>query len=411
MKRRDRTASTTIVIVGAGQAGVRAAFALREHGFDGRVILIGNEGQAPYQRPPLSKAFLAGHLSVDRLYLHLPQAFAAHAIELKLHTDVEAIDRASAQLRLRGGGRLGYDKLLLATGCRPRELPCPGARGPGVHYLRTLQDAMRLRESLTRGRRVAIVGGGYIGLEVAAVAASQGAVVTVVEAERVLLSRVTTPIVGEFFAAAHRRHDVRVICDARATAFLGDERLHEVATDTGAIRADLAIVGVGALPNEELARAAGLRCDDGIVVDAHCRTSDPAIFAAGDCASAVDELSGRRVRHESVQNAIDQATAAARNLAGEATRYAAVPWFWSNQYEYKLQIAGTFVGHDEVVERGNRAAGSFALLYRRRGALIGVDAVNMPREYMATRRELAHALAARADARPVHAGVAQAQAA
>ena len=389
VNRRHRTApSEAVVIVGAGQAGAEAAVALREHGFAGRVVLIGDEGQPPYQRPPLSKAFLTGHLSVDRLYLRPAGYWAAHGIELRLHAQVERIDRRATRIQLSGGERIGYDKLLLATGTRARKVELPGARGPCVHYLRTLQDALRLRESVALGRRIAIIGGGYIGLEVAASAATAGATVTVVEAERGLLTRVTTPAIGEFFAAAHRRHGVAVLCDTRVTAFLGGERLDALATTRGNVAADLAVVGVGAVPNVELAQAAGLQCDNGIVVDEHCRTSDPCIFAAGDCTSHPNGWLKQRLRLESVQNAVAQGTAAALNIAGQPTRYAEIPWFWSNQYEYKLQTAGTFAGHDEIVERGERGSGSFALLYRRQGVLLGVDAVNMPREYMMARKQL-----------------------
>jgi 3-phenylpropionate/trans-cinnamate dioxygenase ferredoxin reductase subunit len=387
-RRHRAAASEAVVIVGAGQAGAEAAITLSEHGFAGRVVLIGDEGQPPYQRPPLSKAFLAGHLSVDRLYLRPAEYYAAHGIELKLHAPVESIDPRAMRIQLSGGERIGYDRLLVATGSRARKVELPGARGPDVHYLRTLQDALRLRESVTRGRRIAIIGGGYIGLEVAASAAAAGATVTIVEAERGLLTRVTTPAIGEFFAAAHRRHGVTVLCGTRVTAFLGGERLDAVATTRGNVAADLAVVGVGAVPNVELAQAAGLQCDNGIVVDEHCRTSDPCIFAAGDCTSHPNGWLKQRLRLESVQNAVDQGTAAALNIAGQPTRYAEIPWFWSNQYEYKLQTAGTFAGHDEIVERGERGSGSFALLYRRQGVLLGVDAVNMPREYMMARKQL-----------------------
>jgi 3-phenylpropionate/trans-cinnamate dioxygenase ferredoxin reductase subunit len=392
--RRARSARTpTVVIVGTGQAGAQAAFTLREHGFAGRVVLVGDEPQAPYQRPPLSKAFLAGELSVDRLYLRPLEYYAANAIELRLHASVDALDRAARRLHLRGGARIGYDRLLLATGSRARRAQIPGARGPDVHYLRTLQDTLRLREALVPGRRVAIIGGGYIGLEVAAIACAAGAAVTVVEAEACLLSRVTTPAIGEFFATAHRRHGVDVRCDTRVTGLVGGERLDAVETTSGTIAADLAVIGVGAVPNVELAQAAGLACDDGIVVDEFCRTSDPAIYAAGDCTRHPDRWLADRLRLESVQNAVDQGTSAALNIAGQHTRYAEVPWFWSSQYDYKLQAAGTFAGHDEIEARGDPASGSFALVYRRRGAVMGIDAVNMPREYMAVRKELAQQLA------------------
>jgi 3-phenylpropionate/trans-cinnamate dioxygenase ferredoxin reductase subunit len=387
-KQRRDPARQTIVIVGAGQAGAQAAYALREHGFVGRIVLVGDEGQAPYQRPPLSKNFLARELSVERLYLRPLSFYSSQDIELKLRARVERVDPQSSRILLHDGARIGYDKLLLATGSRPRVLQVPGSRGADIHYLRTVQDALRLRAQIAPGRRIAIVGGGYIGLEVAAIACAGGAVVSVLEAENRVLGRVTTSAVSEFFAAAHRAHGVAIRCNERVTAFEAGERLEAIVCGNATEIADLAIIGIGAEPNVELARNAGLACDDGVVVDEHCRTSYPNIFAAGDCTSHFNALLGRRLRLESVQNAVDQATNAAINMTGKECPYAAVPWFWSNQYEHKLQTAGSFDGYDEIEVRGSRESGRFALLYRKQGALLAVDAVNMPREYMAVRKEL-----------------------
>jgi 3-phenylpropionate/trans-cinnamate dioxygenase ferredoxin reductase subunit len=379
----------TFVIVGSGQAGAQAAGTLREHGFRGRVILVGDESLAPYQRPPLSKKFLEHLVSVERLYLRSAAYYENHRIELRLHAPVEAIDRAAGRLHLRGGTRIAYDKLLICTGSRPRTLDVPGSQSPDVHYLRTLQDALRLRGKLAPGRRVAIVGGGYIGLEVAATASAAGALVTVLESSDRILGRVTSEKVSRFFAEAHRRRGVDVRCNVRVTAFEAHERLSGVRCDSGLEPADLAVVGVGAVPNAELAQAAGLPCDGGILVDEHCRTADPLIFAAGDCTSHPNALLKRRLRLESVQNAIDQAQVAALNMCGESRAYAEVPWFWSQQYEFKLQSAGMPEGYDDIEERGSARDGSFALLYRRNNALLAVDAVNMPREYMAARKRIA----------------------
>ena len=381
----------TFVIVGAGQAGAQAAFTLRERGFRGRLIVVGEEPLAPYQRPPLSKKFLGNQVSVERLMLRPAAFYEKNNIELRLHSPVDRIDRAAGRIHLRSGSRIGYEKLLLATGSRPRALDLPGALGADIHYLRTVQDAMRLRGRLGPGRRLVIVGGGYIGLEVAATAAASGASVTVLETSARVMNRVTTLTVSNFFTDAHRSRGVEIRCESRVLGFEGAERLHGVRTEAGLVQADLAVVGVGAVPNVELAAEAGLACADGIVVDQACRTSDANIFAAGDCTSHPNAMLNRRLRLESVQNAVDQAHVAALNMCGETKAYNEVPWFWSQQYEYKMQSAGALDGHDEIEERGSIAEGSFALLYRRGKALVGVDAVNMPREYMAARKLLAEA--------------------
>jgi 3-phenylpropionate/trans-cinnamate dioxygenase ferredoxin reductase component len=387
-KQRRDPAREVIVIIGAGQAGAQAAYALREHGFAGRIILLGDEAQAPYQRPPLSKVFLVSGLSVERLYLRPLSFYASNDIELRLHEPVERIDPQSAQVVLHGGVRIGYDQLLLATGSRPRLLQVPGSRGTDIHYLRTIPDALRLRAKIGPGRRVAIIGGGYIGLEVAAIASGAGAIVSVLETEDRVLGRVTTSAISEFFTTAHRGHGVAIQCHNRVTAFEGGERLESIVWEHGNQKADLAVIGIGAEPNVELAKSAGLLCENGIRVDEYCRTSDPNILAAGDCTSHFNALLRRRLRLESVQNAVDQATTAAINMTGREYRYAEVPWFWSNQYEHKLQTAGSFDGYDEIEERGNLESGRFALVYRKQGALLAVDAVNMPREYMSVRRQL-----------------------
>jgi 3-phenylpropionate/trans-cinnamate dioxygenase ferredoxin reductase component len=376
----------TFVIVGAGQAGSQAACTLRERGFRGRLHLVGDESLAPYQRPPLSKKFLQHQVSVERLLLRPVSFYERNNIELRLHSPVERIDRQAGRIHLHGGARIGYDKLLLCTGSRPRALDLPGAQASDVHYLRTVQDALRLRGRIAAGRRIAIVGGGYVGLEVAATASAAGAVVTVLEATDRVLGRVTTAQVSAFFADAHRSRGVDIRCGVRVVAFDGAERLDAVRCEDGTVKADLALVGIGAVPNVELAQAAGLPCSDGIVVDENCRTADPAIFAAGDCTSHPSARLRRRIRLESVQNAVGQGHAAALNMCGEHSAYDEVPWFWSQQYEFKMQSAGALDGYDEIEQRGSIGSGSFALLYRKDSALLAVDAVNMPREFMSARK-------------------------
>lgn len=379
----------TFVVVGAGQAGVQAASTLRERGFRGRLVVLGDEGRLPYMRPPLSKKFLSAEQSEDRLYFRPAAYFEANGIEMRTGAPVEGIDRKAGRLRLGGGATLEYDKLLLATGCRPRRLRVPGSADPRIHYLRTLDDALRLRGALRPGSRLAVVGAGYVGLEVAATAVTAGVKVTLLERDDRVLGRVTTPMLSEFIAGVHRARGVQLRCASSVAAFSGSAQLQVEVGQGVTFDVDAAVVGIGAVPNDDLAREAGLACDDGILVDRHGRTSDPAIFAAGDCTRHENALYARRLRLESVQNAVDQATVAATCMGGGTLSYCRVPWFWSNQYAFKLQSAGLFEGYDEVIERGARGEGRFALLYLKAGLLIGVDAVNMPAEYAAARRAIA----------------------
>ncbi len=379
-----------LLIIGAGQAGSQAAITLREQGFQGPLVLLGQEAHAPYMRPPLSKKFLAGGLDQSRLFFRPPSFYAEHQIDLQCAAEVVSIDRQGHCVELRNARRLPYHRLLLATGSRPRQLALPEAAHPDVLYLRGLDDALRLRERLSQAHRVAVLGGGYIGLEVAATAVQAGLQVTVLERASRLLERVTTAVVSAHMEQVHRSHGVDVRCNAQVLGLSFDgPRLRALLTPEGEVQADLLLVGIGSLPSDGLAQAAGLQCADGVVVDASCRTSDPAIFAAGDCTRHPNALFGRALRLESVQNALDQASVAAINMAGGHALYTRVPWFWSHQYELKLQSAGLFDGHDEVLECGDRSAHRFALKYLRRGQLIGIDAVNMPAEYLAARKTIA----------------------
>ena len=325
---RRGIAPEAIVIIGAGQAGAQAAFALRDHGFDGSIGIFGDEPQLPYQRPPLSKKFLSNQLSVERLLLHSQSAYAEQSIQLHLHSRVEGIDRVRQRVHLKGGKAVPYDKLLLATGSRARKLDVPGAKANGIHYLRTLQDSFSLRKRVSRGTRLAIVGGGYIGLEVASTACALGATVAVFEADQRSMKRVTSAPISEFFARLHAANGVEIRCGAKVEAFDAGERLDSVLVDGQRWAADAAVIGVGGEPNMELAQACGLQCDGGVVVDQFCRTSDSNIFAAGDCANHYNEHFRSRLRLESVQNAFDQATCASLNMLGKPTPYRDVPWFW-----------------------------------------------------------------------------------
>jgi len=378
-----------VVIVGGGQAGGVAAASLREQGYGGPIVLVAEEPVGPYQRPPLSKNFLAGQMRAEQLQLKPGAFYAERGIELLLGTRAEAIERAARTIRLGNGSALSYSKLLLATGSRPRRLSLPGAGLAGIHYLRTLADAEAIRSEMGPGRRVVVVGGGYIGLEAAAVAVQAGMQVTVVEAAERILGRVSGTIISEFFSAAHRSHGVDVRLQARLEAFEGHDRVQSVVCGGEALGCDLAIVGVGIEPNVELAAAAGLACDNGIVVDEYTCTADSAIHACGDCTNHPNALLGVRLRLESVQNAIDQARVAASNLCGKPKAYAELPWFWSNQYDLRLQIAGLAGGHDGVLVRGTIASGAFSVMYLQGERLIAVETVNAARDHLAFRKVIA----------------------
>jgi 3-phenylpropionate/trans-cinnamate dioxygenase ferredoxin reductase subunit len=378
-----------IVIVGAGHAAGVAAASLREQGYGGGIVMVGEEGFPPYQRPPLSKEYLAGQMPPERLLLKPEKFYAERAIELELGVRVEAIECAAMQVRLSGGEALGYSRLLLATGSRPRKLAVPGANLAGVHYLRTAADVAAIRADMAPGRRAVVIGAGYIGLEAAAVIVKAGMQVSVLEAADRILGRVSGPAVAQFFTDAHRAQGVDVRCGVRIEALEGSGRVEAVATSDGPVAADLVVIGVGIEPNVETAAAAGLACDNGIVVDEFTRTSDANIHAAGDCTNHPNAVLGARVRLESVQNAVDQARAAASNLCDKPRAYAELPWFWSNQYDLRLQIAGLSQGYDGTLVRGSPAARSFTVMYLLGGRLIAADTVNAPREHLAFRKLIA----------------------
>jgi len=378
-----------IVIVGAGQSGAQAVATLRSEGFAGDITLVGDEPYAPYQRPPLSKAYLMGTMERDRLFLK-PDAFYREArCELFLGVAASKIDRAAHRVILADGRSLAYDKLLLATGSRVRRIKCPGSELSGIHYLRGIADVDALRELVGQGKKLAIVGGGYIGLEVAAVAAKRGVEVTVFEAMDRLMARAVSVPVSDFYAKVHRAAGVRVLLDTAVEAFEGKDKLEAIRAGGKSYPADVALVGIGIIPNVELARDAGLGCDDGIVVNAQSAvTGDPAIFAAGDCTRHIGR-EGTALRLECVQNAIDQAKHAALSMLGKPSVYQEVPWFWSDQYDLKLQIAGLARPADHLVLRGNPDARKFAVFHLRDGAIAAVEAVNAAPEYLVGKKLIA----------------------
>lgn len=376
-----------IVVVGAGQAGAVLVAKLRAAGHDGAITLIGDEPVPPYQRPPLSKAYLLGDMALERLFLRPASFYAENDITLLTGRRVRAIDPGARRITL-DGRVLEYDQLALTTGAVPRRLPAAlGGDLAGVHLVRSLADVDRMAPEFTAGRRLVVVGGGYIGLEAAAVAVQRGLSVQVIEAAPRILQRVAAAETSDHVRALHQRHGVEVIEGVPLTRLTGAEGRVTGAelADGRVLEADFVICGIGVAPDTALAEAAGLEIDNGIATDALGRTSDPHVWAAGDCASF--PLNGERLRLESVQNAIDQAECVALNILGKGAAYAPEPWFWSDQYDMKLQIAGLGNGHDRVVVRDGGAARSH--WYFKGGRLIAVDAMNDPRAYMVGKRLLA----------------------
>lgn len=372
-----------VIIIGAGQAGQALATKLRNDGYSDPIKLIGEEPTPPYQRPPLSKAYLLGEMPLDRLQLRPEKYYEEADIELITGQQVTGIDRAAKTVTV-GGQSLAYDNLALTTGARVINLPAAiGGTLDGVYTMRTLADADRIAPEFKEGARVLIVGGGYIGLEAAAVAAKKGLKVTLVEMADRILQRVASVETSSFFRSLHQAHGVDIREGVGLSKLSGDPRVTSATFSDGtSMDVDFVIVGVGISPNLALAEEAGLHIENGITTDAYSRTSDPDIYAAGDCASF--PLNGAQMRLESVGNAIDQAEIAAQNIMGGEVSYQAKPWFWSDQYDVKLQIAGLSTGHDRVVTRKTETTQSH--WYYKGDALIAIDAMNDPRGYMVAKR-------------------------
>lgn len=372
-----------VVVIGAGQAGSSCVVKLRNLGFDGRITLIGEEPSPPYQRPPLSKAYLLGEMELERLFLRPADLYEEEKIDLLLNTRVEAVD-AAARTVTAGGETIPYDDLVFATGSTPRRLPAAiGGDLDGVYTVRDLADVDVMAPEFAAGRRVLIIGGGYIGLEAAAVAAKKGLNVTLVEMEDRILKRVAAKETSDYFRALHQSHGVNILEGVGLKGLEGDRRVSAASLSNGqTLSIDFAIVGIGIAPGETVAEAAGVALDNGISTDAQGRTSIKGIWAAGDCASF--PYRGERIRLESVPNAIDQAEVVAANIIGAGKEYVAKPWFWSDQFDVKLQIAGLNKGYDRVVTRIAGDATSF--WYYKGEELLAVDAANAPREYMVGKR-------------------------
>jgi 3-phenylpropionate/trans-cinnamate dioxygenase ferredoxin reductase subunit len=375
-----------VVIVGAGQAGAQTAISLRQLGYDGRITLLGDELFPPYQRPPLSKKLMTGEMDLERTYIRSEAYYAKSGVDLVLGARASAIDRERRAVLCEDGRVLDYDRCVLCTGTRARRLDLPGSDLPGVFYLRTLDDSERIKAAVANGARALIIGGGYIGLEIAASLSKWRCEVTVLEALERVLNRVVALPVSDFFAAEHARHGVAIVTRAAVASLEGAGKVERVHCADGRIfAADIVVIGVGAVPNDDLARAAGLAVENGIVVDDLGRTSDPAIFAAGDVTNHPNALFDRRLRLESVHNAMAQAKAVASAIAGQPAPYAEVPWFWSDQYDLKLQIAGVSGPDAEFLVRGDPASRAFSCLHLRDGRLIAINAVNRGADFLAAK--------------------------
>lgn len=377
----------SVLIVGAGQAGAQAAIALRQNDFAGPITIVGDEGHIPYERPPLSKGFLAGDVGIDRMAMRPQTFYDDKTISVRLKTRAVGIDRARKSVTLSTGEIVPYGKLILATGGRVRRMDCPGADLIGLHYLRTIDDVLGFRDRLVADTKLVIVGGGYVGLEVAAVAVKRGCRVTVLEKMPLVLNRVVAPEMSRFYENVHRAAGVDLRTNTTVAAFEGTKRLEKiVCTDGAALDADLAVIGIGIVPNSELAGDAGLAVDDGIVVDDCARTADPDILAAGDCTNHPSQVTGMRLRLESVPNALGQGKAAALTIVGRPTPYDEVPWFWSDQYDLKLQMAGISRPDDQIVIRGDMAARKFSACYLRNGVFVACQAVNMAKDFLQSKK-------------------------
>lgn len=383
-----------VVIVGSGQAGFQTAASLRSEHYEGSVTLIGDEPHIPYQRPPLSKGYLLGKQDRASIELRPASFYTQQKIDLLAGEKVVAIDRRAHEVTLASGRKIPYAKLVLATGARNRLLPVEGADLDGVLYLRSLDESMAAIERLASAQDIVVVGGGFVGLELAAAAGSLGKKVTVLEALPRLMSRVVAPVISDFFMQLHSGRNNTILCDAAVTKIVGSEgKVREVVLRDGRkFPADLVFVGIGVVPNDELARDAGLKVANGIAVNEHLQTNDPEIYAIGDCAEHPCVFADCRLRLESVQNAADQAQHVALEIMGRGSAYRALPWFWTDQFDVKLQMAGISQGHDQIVTRGSIENRKLSVFYFKDGRLLAIDSINRPIDHMIGRKIIAAAV-------------------
>lgn len=388
-----------VIIVGAGHGGAAAAVALRQKGFAGSILMIGRDSEPPYERPPLSKEYLAQEKPFERLYIRPPQFWPDKGIDLKLGAEVAMVDADVRTITLTDGSTIGFGDLIWATGGDPRRLTCDGSHLAGIHYVRDRRDVDAMMAELDDVARVAVIGGGYIGLEAAAVLTKLGKEVILLEALPRVLARVAGTALSEFYEAEHRAHGVDLRTGVGVVAIEADAAGGRVAgvllADGSRVEAQMVVVGIGVLPATAPLTDAGAESGNGVIVDAHCHTSLPHIYAIGDCAAhANDFAEGAVIRLESVQNATDQAMVAARSICGDPVPYQATPWFWSNQYDLKLQTVGLSGGHDQAIVRGDPATRSFSVIYTKAGEVIALDCVNMVRDYVQGRKLVEARLAA-----------------
>lgn len=385
------TENQTCIIIGASHAGASLANAVRKEGWQGKILVIGDENAMPYHRPPLSKALLNGEKTADQIDLFKSTVYDKANIEFKLGVKVETIDRENKEITLNNGDKLQYDKLGLCTGARVRELPIPGHDLDGIFYLRTLSDAQSIQQQVKEGNKAVIVGGGYIGLETAASLRKLGMEVTVLEMMHRVLERVTAPELSEYYTQLHEGHGVKIYTEAQAVEFKGDggKVTQVVCNNDLTLDADMVIIGIGVIPNTEIAEDAGLQAENGILVDEFAQTADPDIVAAGDCTNHPNDLLGFRLRLESVPNATEQARTAAASVCGNQKAYHSLPWFWSDQYDVKLQIAGFNKGYDRVVLRGEPSSNQFVAWYLKGDDILAADCINSSKEFMQAKKIIA----------------------
>ncbi len=375
------------MVIGGSHAAVQLAISLRQNGWDGGITVISEENHMPYQRPPLSKAYLAGDSSKEQLALRAPAAYEKLDVNFMLGVKVKRIDVQAHQLELDNNQALGFSKLALCTGARVRPLPIPGADLRGVHYLRTMDDVTGIQQSAASAKTAVIIGGGYIGLETAASLSKLGIAMTVLETESRLLKRVASETTSEFYLRLHRENGVDIRCNTMATALEGDSAVSGVVCGDGLkIAADMVIIGIGVIPNTELASDAGLEVDNGVLVNEFAQTSHPDIVAAGDCTNHPNAILNTRLRLESVPNATEQAKAAAASICGLDKQYAELPWFWSDQYDVKLQIAGMNQGYTDAIIRGDKASRSFTVFYLKDNTILAADCINRPKDFMLAKK-------------------------
>lgn len=380
--------SDGVVIVGSGQAGFQLAASLRMQGYEEPIVLIGDEPSLPYQRPPLSKDFMAGKQDIEDTALRPLAFYQSHRIDLLTDTKVIEIDRAARSVSVASGRSLSYEALVLAVGARNRGLLVKGAELDGICYLRTDAEAVNIQQRLEHARDIVVIGGGFIGLELAAVACTLGKSVRVLEVQSRLMPRVVSPILSDFYRDLHTRQGVKISLGIELSEIVGHQgKVSAVVLNDGSVcPADLVLIGIGVVPNIELARDAGLRISNGIAVDEHLRTEDESVYAIGDCANHPNPFAGGCVRIESVQNAVDQAKCVGANILGRAENYRAVPWFWTDQFDIKLQMAGLSSGYEQVVTRGEPESRKFSVFYFRNSRLAAVDSVNRPGDHLAGRK-------------------------